>query len=342
MVVLTLALGVGANTAVYTVVSQVLWQPLPYAHADRLAVVLQEGRGPVAPGVIVDLREQVPAFDEVAAAELWGPTWTGGAHPERLPAMRVTPNLFALLGVVPALGRAPGPNETRGIVLSHAVWQERFGGAPDIVGREVPLDNETQPVLGVMPPSFVFSPFWAQAEVCGVLDLAGKRNDRRVARCGRSRGCGPEPRWSSARPGRRDLESTAGSAPGAPPRPRPRGAITAGTRHRRRPAPALDPADGCRMRAAGDLRERREPAPGAGGAAPAGDGRPRGTRRAQFRRFSRQLFTESLVLASIGAAAGWRWRAGWWPQYPALSYLGLPRMESIGLDWRDGAWRRWA
>src|SRR6188768_2005912 len=178
VILLALAVGVGANTTMYTVVRQVLWAPLPYADADRLAVVLEGGRGPVAPAIVADLREQVPAFEDVAAAELWGPTWTGGAHPERLPAMRVTPNLFALLGVSAKMGRTLTTGDVRGVVVSHRFWQERFGGASDVIGRELLLEGVPHPVLGVMPPTFAFSPFWARAEVWGPLDLAPKRDDR--------------------------------------------------------------------------------------------------------------------------------------------------------------------
>ena len=181
VIVLALAVGIGANTAVFTVVRQVLWEPLPYASPEQLNVVLQGGRGPIAPATLASLRQDVPAFADVAGAELWGPTWTGAAHPERLPGMRVTPNMWSLLGVPAALGRTPADGEPSVLVLSHRFWRERFAGDTGVLGRTLVLGGEAHTVIGVMPPGFEFSPFWAQADAWGVLDLTTRRDDRRGA-----------------------------------------------------------------------------------------------------------------------------------------------------------------
>lgn len=98
-----------------------------------------------------------------------------------LSAMRVTPTMFALLGVPAAMGRTPELGDLQAVVVSHRFWQERFGGDRAIVGRSLRLDGQRFTVIGVMPPTFVFSPFWARRDVWGLLDLSAKRDDRRGA-----------------------------------------------------------------------------------------------------------------------------------------------------------------
>jgi predicted permease len=171
-----LALGIGANTAIFSVVDAVMLRPLPYAEPDRLVTVwevLSEGlsapgvaaqpappqRTAVAPANLKDYAERTKSISSMAAYASVGVTLTGGGPPERLLAEEVTTNYFQTLGIKPALGRSfSGDEATEGrnrvVVISHALWQSRFGGAPDVVGRTVRL-GETHEVIGVMPPDFM-------------------------------------------------------------------------------------------------------------------------------------------------------------------------------------------
>jgi putative ABC transport system permease protein len=171
--VLALALGIGANTAIFSVVYGVLLRALPYEQPDRLVVALRQsmrdgGPGmPVAPANFYDWREQARSFDQMTAAEMWGPTLTGQDVPEKLNGLRASANLFELLGVEPILGRGflpedERPESERVVVLSYGLWQRRFGGRADILGLTLRLDGEMYTVSGVMPAGFGFPTFWAK------------------------------------------------------------------------------------------------------------------------------------------------------------------------------------
>ncbi|HEX9761413.1 MAG TPA: ABC transporter permease, partial [Candidatus Acidoferrales bacterium] len=171
-VVFTLALGIGATTAIFTVVRSVLLNPLAYADADRLvAVFTRDTRGggeraPSSPANFLDWKEHSGVFDHLTAASPWAPTLTGWDNPDQIEGLRASPALFDLLGVSPAMGRtftAAGENseDPRVVVLGHALWQRRFGADPQIVGKVLTLDREPYTVIGVMPPGFRFPPFWA-------------------------------------------------------------------------------------------------------------------------------------------------------------------------------------
>ena len=166
--VLTLALGIGANTAIFSVVNAVLLRPLPFAEPDRLVWMwgnIRNGgnQASVSPLDFLDYREQNKGFEQLAAMTP-GPVYrnlTGDGDPQRLEAAWVTGNYFQALGVKPALGRTfrlenehPGRNEV--VVLSHGLWQRQFGGDPSIVNRSIRLDGRNYEVLGVMPAGFKF------------------------------------------------------------------------------------------------------------------------------------------------------------------------------------------
>ena len=165
--ILTLALGVGATTAVFSVVNAVLLAPLPYAEPDRL-VMLRERKLPqfssftAAPGNFLAWKEQAGgAFDRLAAFRQGSLTMTGTADPERVTSARVTADLFPLLGVPPALGRwfrqdEDQPDAPPAVILSHAFWRDAFGGDRAIVGRTIVLDERRRTVVGVMPAPFAF------------------------------------------------------------------------------------------------------------------------------------------------------------------------------------------
>ena len=178
---LALALGIGASTAIFGVVDGILLRALPYADADRLVVILHEGRKPVSPANLIDWRREMRGFSHMAAAELWGATLTGVEFPERLRALRVTPDMFALLGVPPLLGRTPSEDGSgiREVVLSYDLWQRRFGGDRAVVGRPLVLDGAPHVVTGVMPRTFQFAPFWAtRTELWTPLDLRDRSASR--------------------------------------------------------------------------------------------------------------------------------------------------------------------
>jgi len=183
--VLTLALGIGANTAIFSVVNAVLLRPLPYRDPARLVTVLHDGWKPVAPANFIDWREQSSSFEAMAAAQLWSLTMTGRDRPEQLEVLQTSAEMFQVLGVDAALGRtfAAGedqPGREHVVVLSHGFWQRSFGGGTDAVGRQVMLDGEPYTVVGVMPPDFQFAPFWAtHAEAWVPLNLGRRVSDRR-------------------------------------------------------------------------------------------------------------------------------------------------------------------
>ena len=168
--VLTLALGIGANTAIFSVVNAVLLRPLPYREPARLVVLESfnpqggEGQfGGVAPADFWDWREQSHAFAQLAMYGGTGLTLrSADERAETLPAARVSVNFFQTFGVAPLIGRDFLPEEEltaapRVVVLSHRLWQQRFGGDPSVVGRTLRTDDGAVTVIGVMPPSFKVS-----------------------------------------------------------------------------------------------------------------------------------------------------------------------------------------
>jgi putative ABC transport system permease protein len=173
--VLTLALGIGANTAIFSVVNAVLINPLPYREPDRLVQFWETNplknwtQATVAPANLFDWQEQSQSFTEIAAymgSDKKGPGLSGlrfdaGGEPERLRGLYVTGNLFSVLGAGAAVGRTLDGEETwegrdKVVVLSYGLWQRRFGADPKVVGRVITLDGVGREVVGVMPPGFYF------------------------------------------------------------------------------------------------------------------------------------------------------------------------------------------
>jgi putative ABC transport system permease protein len=164
--VLTLSLGIGANTAIFSVVNAVVLEPLPYKDADNVVMVWENNkrRGPdqrnvANPANFMDWREQNNVFSEMAAFIDVSANLTNDGEPEELPAQLATPNLFSLLGVEAIRGRALNaddgkPDAPRVAVLSYGLWQRRFGGDPNIVGRKLILSGNERTVVGVMPAGF--------------------------------------------------------------------------------------------------------------------------------------------------------------------------------------------
>ena len=184
LAILALGLGIGANTAIFSVVNGVLLRPLAYGDPGRLVVILHEGQSPVSPDDYLDWRRQSRSFQQMGAAQVWSAALTGRDNAEELPGMQVSPNMFSILGVPPLRGRtfeAGDDQPARGhvAVLSYQLWQRRFGADPKIVGREIKLNGESYTVNGVMPESFHFAPFWAtNVDVWVPLLLDKRLNDR--------------------------------------------------------------------------------------------------------------------------------------------------------------------
>ncbi|HYT70881.1 MAG TPA: ABC transporter permease [Gemmatimonadales bacterium] len=162
IVVLTLALGIGANTAIFSVVNGVLLTPLPYRDPSRLVVVWESkgtsNRNVVNPANYMDWHDRATSFSGLELLSWTGLTFTGD-QAEEVQGRAVTPDFFVVVGATPLLGRTfnaeeSRPNSPRVIVLSDALWRRRFGADPTIVGRAVPVAGGTARVVGVMPSSF--------------------------------------------------------------------------------------------------------------------------------------------------------------------------------------------
>jgi predicted permease len=171
--VITLALGIGVNTVIFSVVNAVLLRPLGFKDADRLVRVWHVPPAKSFPGMtrfavsaanFLDWENQNKTFDQMAILTYHGFTMTGGDKPEQVDATAVSSGFFSTLGVPPMLGRVFSPEEDQPgrshvVVLSHRLWQEHFGANPDIVGHNISLDGQSYLVAGVMPASFRFPDF---------------------------------------------------------------------------------------------------------------------------------------------------------------------------------------
>ena len=162
--VVTLALGIGANTAIFSVVNGVLLKPLPYPESERLVGVYHtaNGRRAVMSGPnFTDVARTATSFENAAAISTGRMILTGQGEPIRIPVANVSASLFNVLRVRPILGRTFNadentPGRTSIVVLSYGLWQQRFGGDPDVVGRRIQLDGVSREVVGVMPQGFSY------------------------------------------------------------------------------------------------------------------------------------------------------------------------------------------
>ncbi|MGQ0650587.1 MAG: ADOP family duplicated permease [Gemmatimonadaceae bacterium] len=161
--VLTLALGIGGTTAIFSGVNPVLFEPLPYPEADRVAIIWETGRDGSRSdgtfGMYRELTERSRSFEAIAALTAWRPTLTGPDQPERFDGQRVSARYFEVLGVSPILGRAfqvsdDVPNGPNVVVLSDALWRRRFDGDRAILGQQITLEDNSYTVIGVMPSGF--------------------------------------------------------------------------------------------------------------------------------------------------------------------------------------------
>ncbi|HEV2687700.1 MAG TPA: ABC transporter permease [Bryobacteraceae bacterium] len=173
--VLALGLGIGANTAIFSLVDRVLIRPLPYSNPDSLVVVWEDAsvisfpRNTPAPANYVDWKKQNQVFSDMAATRGRAASLTGDGPPDMIMGRGVTANLFDVLGVKPLLGRTFTEEEDRSgervVIIGYGLWKSRYGGDPNIIGRSILMDSAKTTVIGVMPPGFNFparlAQFWA-------------------------------------------------------------------------------------------------------------------------------------------------------------------------------------
>jgi putative ABC transport system permease protein len=195
--ILTLALGIGANTAVFSVINAVILRPLPFPEPDRLiAIEAVDSRGGPHPAGLsypnfFDFRRYNDVFDYIVCYRDSNFALTGAGRPEHLSGEVVSADLFSLLKVQPALGRGFLAEEEKAgqrvAVLSHALWKEQFSGDGDIIGRSITLDSQAYTVVGVMPPGFVFPigntkvRFWTTLARDAASDTATPMTEQRGA-----------------------------------------------------------------------------------------------------------------------------------------------------------------
>jgi putative ABC transport system permease protein len=161
--VLTLALGIGANTAIFSLVSGVLLRPLPYRDPARLVTIWEKDDlghpGNTTFATYTDWKAMSKSFEELALYSSWQPTLTGSSDPEQLSGLRVTNNYFRTLGIRPALGRdfrseEDTPSSNKVVILGHGLWERRFNSDPNIVGKTISLNTVSYVVAGVLPANF--------------------------------------------------------------------------------------------------------------------------------------------------------------------------------------------
>lgn len=167
----TLAIGIGANTAIFSFVDGVLLKPLPYADPDRIVRVLEKppggGRNGISTLNYLDWQKQNTVFEYMAAQTGGSVTLTGINDPVQLRGSRVSPHYFDIFGIKPVLGRTFAPDEDQPgknhvAVLSHALWESQFGSDPAVIGRKVMLDGESNTIVGVLPEGSAFDRSYSQ------------------------------------------------------------------------------------------------------------------------------------------------------------------------------------
>src|SRR5438045_5404054 len=163
--VLSVALGVGANTAIFSIVNAVLLRSLPFSHPERLVKLVASNRGVGARDIgfsvpeLDDLRTRAGVFDQVTALNAGPANLTGGERPQHLELLEVSATYFSMLGTSAHIGRVFDPRDDvpgfgEAIVISDSLWARGFGRDPGVLGRKIQLDNDPYTIDGVLPPGF--------------------------------------------------------------------------------------------------------------------------------------------------------------------------------------------
>jgi MacB-like periplasmic core domain len=208
--VLTLALGIGANTTLFSVVNAVLLRQLPFANADRTVWITgarpDRNDAPFSLPDFLDYRDHTDSLDSISAVGTWNANVTGRADAERLNGVRVSANLFETLGVNAAVGRTLEPEDDRPgtpnvVVMTYGLWQRRFGGDSSFIGQSLELNGTSYTLVGILPPSFFFpipeaelavplvpdaDPWRQNRNTVNFLRLVGAHSTRRPIRARRS------------------------------------------------------------------------------------------------------------------------------------------------------------
>ena len=345
---ITLALGIGASTAIFSAVNPILFKPLPYPHPGRILMIWntwQGARSEMAFGTWRELSQRSHSFESTAIFEPWQPAMTGGREPQRLEGQSVSAGFFRVLGVAPVLGRDfrtadEGPNKPGVVILSDKLWRHLFAADPRILGRTVKLDGDLYTVIGVLPRGFedVLSPsaeLWApdqydSSEITREFNTWEWGNHLRMV--GRLR-----PGVTRAEAGS-ELDQIARTPWPQFPRPRwaalQRGLIIDSLQDdiAHTVKPALLAVFGAVLIVLAIACANVTNLLIARGAHRTGEFAVRGALGASRLRIARQLVTESLLLSSLGGALG---IAAAWAGVRvivALSPAQLPRLDAISFD----------
>ena len=181
-IALSVALAIAGNATVFSIIGALMLRPFPYPEPERLTFVWDvpaeqpDNQSPLSPANYVDLAARARSFSQIAAFSPGSFHLTGGDQPEEVSAIRVTPGALEMLGFLPARGRTfrtdeGRPGNDRVVVLTHEIWQRRFGGDPKILGRTLQLDDESYAVVGVLPPGTEFLDFGSASSVWVPLAL---------------------------------------------------------------------------------------------------------------------------------------------------------------------------
>jgi predicted permease len=185
--VLSLALGIGANTTIFSAVNVLMFRPLAFREPDRLVLLeetnpKEEDRRDLKLSTLVELQRRGGSFEQVEGAVMYSEpgTITGETEAERVSAQFVSPGLFTLLGVKPAIGRTFVSEDARydagdAIVISHEFWQRRFGGSASVLGQTLTLESAVHTIIGVMPPGFWIYPWTRDMDIWRILNLINNR-----------------------------------------------------------------------------------------------------------------------------------------------------------------------
>jgi putative ABC transport system permease protein len=345
--VTTLALGIGASTAIFSAVNPILFEPLPYPQAGQIMMIwdtVNGSRSDVTFHTYRELAQRNHAFDSMAVMEAWQPGMTGGAQPERLGGQSVSAGYFRVLGMTPAMGRdfQASDDQFKGphvVILSERLWQRRFNGDTTIVGRQITLDDSLYTVVGVMPRGFENVPapqaeIWSplQYDPSHISDFNSGEWGHHLQMVGRLRP------GMETEEGRRELNAIARAPVAEFPRP-PWAALRYGfivdsLQHEvaRGVKPALLAVLGAVVLVLLIACVNVTNILLARGAQRRGEFAMRAALGAGRARMLRQLLTESLLLAGIGGALGMLVAQFGVRALVALSPPGLPRVSAIGLN----------